>query len=432
MKIPPGVFHPKYFFSSKLLLQYIGELPLIGRTFLELGAGSGLISLFASQKGALVTATDINPLAVDYLRNNMIKNSQSFQVIHSDMFEKIPLQKFDIIAINPPYYQKKPLSYPDYAWYCGENGEYFTALFSGLEKHVYRDSIVCMILCDECDRNMIGSIAYRHGWSLKCVQKKNNLLETNYILRIEPREIFLPVASVTGKSFNDNYIQIRNAEQRIYSDKEVIMLPYVSGEHPYYKEWLIRGNSSRKLIKYIRKRIINPDILEIGCGNGWLSNSLSKIPGSKVTGIELNTLELQQAERVFAHQPNLRFAYGDFNLMKPDGTLYDIVILAASVQYFYSVKFVFEKICDHFLKPGGEIHIIDSPFYRDKDMAAARLRTKEYYLSLGFPEMIPHYFHHTFSELEIFQYRFINNAAIKYFPFLKKTGPFQWIRVKNT
>ncbi|MGH2643974.1 MAG: methyltransferase, partial [Chitinophagaceae bacterium] len=162
LKIPPGVFHPKYFSSTKLLLHYITNLSVKGKSLLELGAGSGLISLWASREGAQVTATDINPLAIDYLKHNMSFNHQDFTIILSDMFGQIPVEKFDIIAINPPYYQKKPQSYSDYAWYCGENGEYFKALFSGLKDYIHAGSIICMVLCDGCNRNMISNLASQY------------------------------------------------------------------------------------------------------------------------------------------------------------------------------------------------------------------------------------------------------------------------------
>ena len=60
----PEVFPPHFTFSTKILLNYIKELDMEGKTFLELGCGSGIISLFASSKGAKVTATDINELRV--------------------------------------------------------------------------------------------------------------------------------------------------------------------------------------------------------------------------------------------------------------------------------------------------------------------------------------------------------------------------------
>ena len=68
--IPPEVFHPGFFFSTKLLLQYINQFSLQQKTFLELGAGSGLIAIYAAKKNAMVTATDINPVAVEYLKKN--------------------------------------------------------------------------------------------------------------------------------------------------------------------------------------------------------------------------------------------------------------------------------------------------------------------------------------------------------------------------
>src|SRR4029079_10565830 len=75
LSIAPGVFHPGFFFSTQLLLQYISKLPLQGKRFLELGCGSGLISIAAAKMGAMVTATDINPLATEYLKENSRRNN---------------------------------------------------------------------------------------------------------------------------------------------------------------------------------------------------------------------------------------------------------------------------------------------------------------------------------------------------------------------
>ena len=57
--IPPEVFHPAFFFTSKLLLRYISSLPVTGKTFLELGAGSGMIAIYAAKRNARVTAKSI-------------------------------------------------------------------------------------------------------------------------------------------------------------------------------------------------------------------------------------------------------------------------------------------------------------------------------------------------------------------------------------
>lgn len=183
--IPPAVFHPGFFFSTRLLLRYIASLPLKNKLLLELGAGSGLIALYAARQGAQVTATDINPVAIQSLEMNRHNNHIPLTVIESDLFTNIPQQAFDIIAINPPYYKKQPGTPAEYAWYCGEQGEYFQQLFSGLQPYIHSQTMVLMVLCDGCDLQMIQSMAAANGFTMNCVFTKTNWIETNYIFSIE-------------------------------------------------------------------------------------------------------------------------------------------------------------------------------------------------------------------------------------------------------
>jgi release factor glutamine methyltransferase len=187
LEIPPEVFHPGFFFSTRLLLNYIKQLPLEGKKFLEPGCGSGLISIYAAKKKAIVTATDINPIAVEFLKKNSRQNQVELNIIQSDLFQDIPEQSFDLLAINPPYYKKQPLTAIDYAWFCGENGEYFSNLFKGLHNYIHPASIVLMVLFDGCDMKMIENLADQNGFHLDCVLSKQNLLEKNFIFSITRR-----------------------------------------------------------------------------------------------------------------------------------------------------------------------------------------------------------------------------------------------------
>lgn len=184
LEIPPDVFHPGFFFSTRLLLQYLNKIPLKEKRFLELGCGSGLIAINAAKKGALVTASDINPAAVDWLKKNSLRNKADIEILLSDLFENIPGQTFDVIAINPPYYKKKPVELKDHAWFCGEHGEYFTALFKTIGGYIHADTEVLMVLFEDCDMDMIGGSAAQNGFSLVPVYTRNNLLEQNSIYRI--------------------------------------------------------------------------------------------------------------------------------------------------------------------------------------------------------------------------------------------------------
>ncbi len=185
LEIPPEVFHPGFFFSTQLLLSYIKKLSLKGKSFLEPGCGSGLISIYAAKKGAKVTATDINPFAIEFLKINTAQNNVWLEIIESDLFDNIPQKKFDIISINPPYYKKDPKTTQEYAWYCGENGEYFLSLFGKLNEYTHSESDVLMVLFDGCDLELIENIASQNGFDLQCVHTRKNLLEKNFIYKIE-------------------------------------------------------------------------------------------------------------------------------------------------------------------------------------------------------------------------------------------------------
>jgi release factor glutamine methyltransferase len=54
LEIPAEVFHPGFFFSTQMLLQYISKLPLHKKELLELGCGSGLIAMVAAEKAQLL------------------------------------------------------------------------------------------------------------------------------------------------------------------------------------------------------------------------------------------------------------------------------------------------------------------------------------------------------------------------------------------
>jgi release factor glutamine methyltransferase len=184
LKIHPQVFHPGFFFSTKILLQNLAGLTLQGKTLLELGAGSGLISISAAKAGAKVTATDINPVAIDYLRQNMQLNGVDLKLIFSDLFKLIPQQCFDIIAINPPYYFETPSNFAQHAWYCGRNGEYFHGLFKSLSNYIDQKTVILMVLCEGSNRAAIHSIGKEYGFGFECVQTAQNLIERNYIYQI--------------------------------------------------------------------------------------------------------------------------------------------------------------------------------------------------------------------------------------------------------
>ena len=189
LKILKGVFHPGFFFSSKLLLIYVEKLSLKGKRFIEPGTGSGLIAIAAAKQGAIVTAIDINPAAVECCKMNAMINNVDIEVIESDLFDKLENKVYDVVAINPPYYKKNAEKPSDFAWYCGEDGAYFKNLFSQLKYHIHPDTEIIMTLCDGCDIEMIMNLAAANGFEIRLVKTKRNIVEQHFLYKIELQDI---------------------------------------------------------------------------------------------------------------------------------------------------------------------------------------------------------------------------------------------------
>ena len=226
--------------------------------------------------------------------------------------------------------------------------------------------------------------------------------------------------------FEELYIAVRQQEKRIYTDEQIQLLPDI---HPlYYDEWKIRKRSSERLVDYLEKKRKPLEVLEVGCGNGWLSAKLSNIPNSHVIGLDINQVEIEQANRVFK-KDNLEFIYDTFNDSTFDNQHFDVIVFAASLQYFPSVVNVLKQALS-ILRNGGEVHIIDTPFYSAEETGKADERSRRYYAALGIPEMAEHYFHHSIGEFWGFKYEILFNPD-SLFNRLFKKDPFYWVSIKK-
>jgi release factor glutamine methyltransferase len=190
LTIQPSVFHPAFFFSTKLLASFTKTLELEGKKFCEVGAGSGLISFIAFDMGAEVYSFDINTTAVNAISKNLASNFKGrgvarFHISQSDLFDNIPRQRYDVIMINPPYYFKQPKDENGYSWYCGSNGEYFQKLFKQLKNYSDADSEIYMILAENCDIERISDIASEDKYILDLVFAKKVRWECNFVFRIQ-------------------------------------------------------------------------------------------------------------------------------------------------------------------------------------------------------------------------------------------------------
>jgi ubiquinone/menaquinone biosynthesis C-methylase UbiE len=241
----------------------------------------------------------------------------------------------------------------------------------------------------------------------------------------------IPATGNTGilDSFEKLYLDARKKEKRIYADDEVPRLPSVDESHVHFNEWQIRKRSSERLVNYLRSKGEPLKILEVGCGNGWLSAVLAEIKYATIRGIDINTEELEQAKRVFADRRNLSFEQCQFGKM-PQYNKYDVIVFAASVQYFSSFEHAMNAAFS-LLRREGEIHILDTHFYRRKEIEGARRRSANYYRSIGDEPLAEFYFHHGLESLKRFRHEYLFNPHALRNRFSGNKDPFPWIRITN-
>lgn len=183
LRVFTGVFHPGLFQSSKFLADHLKTYEMNGMRALDVGCGSGLLSLVAANAGANVTSIDNNPEAILNTLENASTNNLRLTALESDLFDKVE-GTFSFIFINPPYYPKNPQESSGQAWYCGEDYSYFDKFFTQLPSYITQETTILMVLSETCDLEKIQDIAQKYNFEMLGEMSKNTLIERFDIFKI--------------------------------------------------------------------------------------------------------------------------------------------------------------------------------------------------------------------------------------------------------
>ena len=161
----PGVWSPAYDWSS---LFYVENMPDVeGLDFLEIGCGTGAISVFAGRVGAKrIVAVDINPEAV----RNALLNFERFGIENgvaflSDGFESVS-EKFDVVTWNAPYHGCSPADMLERS--CADEGyRDIRRFFQQVRNYLKPGGRVVFGFSESGDLPLIRSLMAENGFRIK-------------------------------------------------------------------------------------------------------------------------------------------------------------------------------------------------------------------------------------------------------------------------
>jgi len=169
LDVPDSVYYPKE--DSELLIEVIQKIDIKGKNILEIGCGSGLLSIIMARKGAKVTATDINPDAIEAAEINAEKNGANILVLLSNMFENVT-GKFDLVVFNPPYL---PIGEDegDITYSGGSSGREIIELFvSHVKNYLNKNGVVLMVISSLTGEKEVIDLFKEIGMNAKSVARK--------------------------------------------------------------------------------------------------------------------------------------------------------------------------------------------------------------------------------------------------------------------
>ncbi|MCI2414588.1 MAG: class I SAM-dependent methyltransferase [Candidatus Aramenus sp.] len=107
--------------DSELLLDVIQVRK--GERVVEMGSGTGILSVKAAKLGGVVLSIDLNPFATEATLCTAKLNGVSLEVVNCDMFTCIRDKYWDVAIFNPPYLPVSEYrSWIEYSWSGGDRG----------------------------------------------------------------------------------------------------------------------------------------------------------------------------------------------------------------------------------------------------------------------------------------------------------------------
>jgi len=172
--------------DSWLLEEAIKKENLKGKNCLDMGTGSGIQSKAMLEAGAeKVTAVDINPDAIMQAKKNNSKLIDKITFFEGDLFKFIhnnPLEKFDLIAFNPPYVPSDDIRWKDTDG--GEKGREIIDIFTReFDKYLAKGGVLLLLISSLNNEKEVLEALDKKGFVSNIILEKKLFFEKLLIIR---------------------------------------------------------------------------------------------------------------------------------------------------------------------------------------------------------------------------------------------------------
>ncbi|MBI2667494.1 methyltransferase [Candidatus Woesearchaeota archaeon] len=188
------ITHPTDRYST-FLAKFISKYKF--KNVLEIGTGTGIVSICLAKNGSKVTATDIDKKIIDLAQENAKLNNVKIKLIVSDLYENVK-GRYDCIVFSIPYILSK------------KRYNYINFLYDKFMPEVIESRLTYMI-----DNSIIGRLISRDRWN-----KLKYLLKSSKDYLNKNRFIYLVV-------FKSDIKIIKRFDNIAYS---IIEFPFVTSQ----------------------------------------------------------------------------------------------------------------------------------------------------------------------------------------------------------
>jgi methylase of polypeptide subunit release factors len=189
LRVPPTVFHPRFFITSGFFADFLGGLDLSGKRVAEIGTGSGILALAAARAGAAqVVAIDINPMAARAAVDNAQRNGlgERVQGVCSNLMSAIaPQPAFDVIISSPPSFAGEPRDVADRAWHAGPGYRDIAALFQQTRARLAPGGKMYLLLSSDSDLDLLGELIADAGFESRLAAERSILVESFVLYELQ-------------------------------------------------------------------------------------------------------------------------------------------------------------------------------------------------------------------------------------------------------